>query len=181
LKFGKRSIDLPVYIQQKSAPGSGNTSAAFSAKHAIYYNQQWMFAVDGGVIIPGGSAAYGNKGWTSVINGVANYTINDSFALSGMLGFSKISNSALAGGGSFNSINPDILLSYAIGDKISIYGEVYGQSKTGIDEGAGYNFNGGMLFAARPNIVWSLSGEQQIYNYPGGFTHCINLGLYMMV
>lgn len=185
IRFGLPSnnefyIDMPNYIQQKSFPGSGNTTTFLNFKHSIYYNQQWMFALEEVVNTPGGNAAYGSHGWGSTFNSVANYMINDYWSLSGMLGISRLSDPALTGGHYFNSINPDILLSYSR-DKLLIYGEVYGQSKISASEGAGYNFDGGILFHIYPNTVLSFSGGQQLYNYLGGITHYINFGMYVML
>ncbi|KTD10916.1 hypothetical protein Lgra_1882 [Legionella gratiana] len=174
-------INPPTYIQQKSFPGSGNTTTFFTFKHSIYYNQQWIFAVEEIVNTPGGSAAYGSHGWGSTFNGVANYTINDYLSFAGMLGISRISDPSLNGGHYFNSINPDVVLSYSISDKLLLYGEVYGQSKISAEEGAGFNFDSGILFHIYPNTVVSISGGQQLYNYLGGFTHYINFAMCVMM
>lgn len=186
IRFGLPSnseflVNPPNYIHQKSFPKSGITTASFALKHSIYYNQQWMFALEEIVNIPWGSTAYGSHGWGSTLNGTANYIINERLSIDGMLGISRLSDSSLNGGKHYNSINPDIVVTYSVNEKIDIYGEVYGQSRISANETAGYNFDGGILFLIYANTVLSISGGQQLYNYLGGFTHYINLGMYVML
>lgn len=175
------SINLPNYIQQKSYPGSGYSSTFLAFKHAIYYNEQWMFALEELVNPPGGSFAYGSHGWGSTFNAIFNYTVNDSWSIAGMVGLSRLSDSSLLGGHHFNSIDPDIVLSYSINDKLMAYSEIYGQSKISALGNAGYNFDAGLLFLLFPNTTINISAGQQIYNYLGGYQNYINFGIDAML
>lgn len=105
---------------------------------------------------------------------MASYVVNDYVAITGILGVSRTSDTALNGGYSFNSINPDVVFSYSPTQKLSFYGEVYGQSQFTIEQGAGFNFDAGVLFLIHPNAVCSFSIGQQLYNYFGNFTHYVN-------
>ncbi|AUH72045.1 transporter [Legionella sainthelensi] len=174
-------INPPNYIHQKSFPKSGISTTLLALKHSIYYNPQWMFALEEIVNTPGGSSAYGSHGWGSTLNGTATFTINEHLSIDGMLGISRLSDSSLNGGNHFNSINPDIVITYSLNERIDIYGEVYGQSKISAKESAGYNFDGGIIFLLYTHTVLSISGGQQLYNYLGSFTHYINFGMYVML
>lgn len=174
-------IQPPTYLQQKKAPQSGSTVLSSGIKHSINYNDQWIFAVEGVANIPSGSYYYGNKNWGTTFNGIANYSLNEHCALTAMLGVSRTSEAAAQGGRYFNSINPDVTLSYAPNQYLSLYGEVYGQSSIGVSEGAGFNFDAGFQILVSPNMIVNLSAGQQLYNYLGGFKHYVNAGISVML
>lgn len=174
-------VDPPNYIYQKSFPKSGNTTTNLAFKHSVYSNQKWGFALQETVNTPGGSSAHGSHGWGTTLNGIAIYVINNHLTIEGMLGLSRLSDPSLTGGHYFNSVNPDIVLDYSVNGKLSIYGEVYGQSKISAKEGAGYNLDGGVLFRIYPNTILNISGGQQLYNYLYDFKHYINFGISVML
>lgn len=169
------------YIDQKTFPGTGSTDIRFGLKHTITYKNDWVFALQGIADTPTGSAAYGSNHWGITFNGIAYYEINDQFSITGQLGISRLSDPKLSGGNYFNTINPDISLGFSPSAKVSLYVEVYGQSKISANQSAGFNFDGGILFLALPNTVLNLSGGQQLYNYLGGFMHYVNLGIAVML
>lgn len=171
----------PNYIQQTSAPKSGSTAVTSGIKHSMSYQKKWVFALEGLVTIPGGSFAFGSQGWGGEFNGIASYSINQQLNVSAQLGISRTSEPPLLGGRSFNSINPDIVLVYQPNQKLSFYTEVYGQSKISVLKGAGFNFDAGVLVLISTNTVFNLSAGQQLYNYLGGFTHYINVGISVML
>jgi hypothetical protein len=169
------------YISQTSAPKTGSTNTYFGLKHTINYNQKWIFAVEDIIETSGGSYAYGAQSWGTTFNAIANYNISDQFSLGGMLGISRQSDPKIIGGHSFNSVNPSLILSYNPNDKLSLYTEVYGQSKIAAETGAGFNFDAGVLYLFNPNILGYISAGQQLYNYLGDFTHYLNLGVSIMI
>ena len=169
-------VSLPDYIQQTTFPKSGSTGVFAGLKHSMHYNNRWLFAVIGNVNIPSGSYNFGNLGWGGIINGVATYSISSKWSLSGMLGLSELSDSQSVHGRYFTSINPDISLSYSPSNSTAIYAEVYGQSKIDSVQGAGFNFDAGVLLLVHTNAMINLSAGQQLYGYLGGFTHYINAG-----
>lgn len=97
--------------------------------------------------------------------------------MTGTLEYLSISEPINSGGQSFTSVNPDLLLSWTK-NKISLFIEVYGQSKTAPDEGSGYNADAGILYLIKKNIVIDLEIDQRISGlldgveryYGGGIT-----------
>jgi hypothetical protein len=172
---------LPNYIRQTVAPKSGSAGVFAGLKHSINYSEQWLFAAIGAINIPSGSYDYGNLGWGGLINGIATYNIDSKWSISGMLGVSELSDTQSLNGRYFTSINPDISLSYSPSDWASIYAEIYGQSKIDSVQGAGFNFDAGVLFLVHSNVIINLSAGQQLYGYLGGFTHYINAGFSIRV
>ncbi|KTC78900.1 transporter [Legionella cherrii] len=171
----------PNYIDQKSFPGTGTTDTRFGLKHTISSKKNWVFALQGIADTPTGSAAYGSNHWGITFNGIAYYEINDQFSITGQLGVSRLSDPKLSGGNYFNTINPDVSLGFSPNSRTSLYIELYGQSKISATQGAGYNFDGGILFLVFPNTILNLSGGQQLYNYLGSFTHYVNVGIAVML
>jgi hypothetical protein len=93
-----------------------------------------------------------------------------------MLGVSSVSLSIDAGGGRISSINPDLVLSWTKG-KISIYGEVYGQSKTGPQEGSGFNSDAGIIYLLKKNIEIDIEMGRCISGQLFGFSRYIGTGI----
>ncbi|CAM2964001.1 Uncharacterised protein [Legionella steigerwaltii] len=169
------------YIDQKSFPGKGTTDTRFGLKHTINYKKNWIFALQGIADTPTGSFAYGSNHWGVTFNGITYYEISNQLSIMGQLGISRLSDPKLSGGNYFNTINPDVCLSFSPSSRVSLYGEIYGQSKISATQGAGFNFDGGILFLVFPNTIVNLSGGQQLYNYLGNFKHYINLGIAVLL
>lgn len=168
------------YIDQRSIPKSGATDNRFGLKHTINYKNNWVFALQGIADTPTGSFAYGSNHWGVTFNGIAYYEINQ-LSITAQLGLSRLSDPRITGGHYFNTINPDISLGFSPTEKISLYVELYGQSKISATQGSGYNFDGGISFLVFPNTILNLSGGQQLHNYLGNFKHYINVGIAVMV
>ena len=174
-------VSLPNYIHQESPPGTGSTAPSSGLKQSIYYNEKWVFALEEVASFPGGNYAYGAQGWGGGFNGIASYSISQQLNVTAMLGIIRQSQSQSDGGLSYNSVNPDVTLTYAPNDYLSFYGEIFGQSKISARDHAGFNIDGGFLILVAPNFVFNLSAGQQLYNYLGGFTHYVNAGVSVML
>ncbi|MGQ3891415.1 transporter [Legionella sp. CNM-4043-24] len=171
----------PNYIQQSIAPTAGFTQTSGGLKHQLWYNNTWLVTIEGLVNLPDGSAAFGNKHIGEAFNAIISYNINSRLNLTLMAGGSSITESRLDGGQRFYSLNPDLVLTWSLNDKSSVYAEVYGQSKTGYGEGSGFNADVGILYLIRPNVALDFSGSQHLSGYPGGFEHYIGAGLSVMI
>jgi hypothetical protein len=172
---------LPNYIQQSTAPTSGSSAAIAGMKHSINYNEKWAFAIEVLANTASGSYYFGSQHWGATVNGIASYSITQKLNLEVQLGISRISEARAVGGRYFNSFNPDVVLSYAPFEKLSFYSEIYAQTKIDASQGAGVNFDGGMLLLVSKNTVLNFSIGQQLYNYLGGFEHYVNAGISVML
>lgn len=171
----------PNYIAQKTAPKSGVTTTTAGLKHSFSYGDKWVMAVEGQVDLPSGSYYYGTQGWGGAFKGVVGYSFTNQWSLTGMLSISQISESQFAGAHSFNSINPVLTLGYSPNEKISIYSEIFGQSKISSDQGSGFNYDAGILFKLSDKLVIDFSAGQQMYRYLGGFTHYFSAGFSLLL
>ncbi len=170
-------IVLPNYIHQSMTPHSGFAATTMGIKHEIGYTQTWLSTVEALFTLPSGSAAFGSQNTGAAVNGIINYTFNSTFNLSFMFGVTTQTQSKLNGGQRFTSINPDLVLTYVLNQKINFYGEVYGQSKTGPGEGSGFNVDGGILYLPLSNLEVDLEVGQRMSGNLNGFNHYIGTGM----
>lgn len=57
------------------------------------------------------------------------------------------------GGQRFSSFNPDVLLTWKVKEYLQIYGEVYGQTKTGHENGSGFIGDVGIIYLLTKNLT----------------------------
>lgn len=93
-----------------------------------------------------------------------------------MFGVSSQTQAINDGGKRYTSVNPDLVLSWTK-EKISVYGEIYGQSKTGPQNGSGFNADAGILYLIRKNIVIDLEAGHRLSGVLGGFSHYVGTGI----
>ncbi len=84
------------------------------------------------------------------------------FSILVQLGGSSITTSEAQGGERFNSFNQDYALTWKPHKQWQIYGEVFGQSKTGPDEGSGYIADAGVQYLVNKYLVLDLEVGQRI-------------------
>ncbi len=174
------SVLLPNYIHQSMTPHSGFAATTVAIKHEIGYTEHWLAAVEALFTLPSGSAAFGSDGLGTTFNGVVSYTFNPQFNLTFMLGGSSETQSSSNGGQRFSSINPDVVFTYSATEKLDLFAEIYGQSKTGPGQGSGFNFDGGIIYLLLPSFAIDLEIGQRISGNLGGFDHYIGTGMAVM-
>jgi hypothetical protein len=174
-------IILPNRLIQSHKPGSGSTSTSVGLKQSYTYNAQWIFATEEVALLPGGSYAYGAQDWGASLGGMASFTINEQINIEGMLSVARYSDPRLNGGKTFYSVNPDVVLSYAPNAKVSLYAEIYGQSKLSADDTVGFNFDAGVLVLLNSHVVMNFSAGQQLYNYLNDVKHYANVGFSLLL
>ncbi len=170
------SIVLPNYIHQSVFPQSGYTATTMGIKHEFGSTQHWLTAAETIFILPSGSDDFGSKGLGAVVNGIINYAFNSQFTVISMLGISTETAPSNSGGQRFNSFNPDLVLSWTIKQRIELYGEIYGKTKTSPDQGSGFNMDTGMIYLLLPNLTVDLSIGQRLNGNLGGFDHYMGTG-----
>lgn len=171
------AIIFPSYTHQTQPPHGGWGPAVVGLKHELGYNEKWLGSVEGLVILPSGSEAFGSDGLGGTINGIVDYNITNSLNLTFMLGISTQTQPYGSGGQRFNTINPDLLLAWQVNDKLQTYAEVYGQSKTSPTSGAGFNADAGIQYLFTPTLVSDLEAGQRISGQLGQFNNYFGAGL----
>ena len=167
---------LPNYNRTSMQPPSGFTTTSALLKHQIGYTEHWLGSIESAVTFASGSPGFGSDGTGFALNGIVNYTFNDSWSASFMFGVSSQVQSDLDGGGRFTTANPDLVLTYAVNPKVNVYGEVYGQSRTGPNEGSGFNADIGILYLPLANLEVDLVFGQHLSGALGDFNQYVGAG-----
>lgn len=169
-------VIFPNYIHQTVSPRAGFGITGVGLKHQIWYNEKWITAIDGLLILPSGSTAFGDTGTGGTVNGIVTYNVTSEFGVSFMLGVTSQTESVFDGGKRFTSVNPDLVLSWTK-NRLGIYGEAYGQSKTGPGQGSGFNMDAGILYLLAKNMTFDIEVGQRISGTLGDLSHYVGTGL----
>ncbi len=163
-------------MPEVASSGLGATSIGF--KHELGYTKKWLGSVEAILTMPSGNDAFGSDGFGAAFNGMVSYTLTDQIALGAELGINtQKTASALAGCGRFTSFTTNATATWDPVDRLQFYGEVFGQTKTGPGQGAGYDFDGGVQYIVAHWLEVDLSEGVRLSGGLGGFTHYTGAGL----
>lgn len=168
-------FQLPNYVHQNVIPFTGYQSSAIGMKYRLGYTSKWVTSIVGAFSPPSGSTGFGNEYASGFFNGIISYNLTSSIGAVGILGVSSVSAPAFFGGQRTTSVNPDVVMSFTK-DNYSIYGEIYGQSKTGFLQDSGFNLDLGILYLFKKNIEVDISVGQRLYGLLGNFNRYIEAG-----
>ncbi|HAT8286977.1 TPA: transporter [Legionella pneumophila] len=168
---------LPNYINQTVDPRIGFSQTQLIVNHVLWFNNKWVITASGTFVFPSGSTSFGSPNPGGGVIGILSYNFNSQLNLTSNLGITTQSEPSYDGGQSYTSVNPDLILSWTK-NKISLFAEIYGQSKTAPDEGSGFSTDAGVLYQVKKNIVIDFEVDQRITGllngveryYGGGIT-----------
>ncbi|HAU1104380.1 TPA: transporter [Legionella pneumophila] len=168
---------LPNYINQTVDPRIGFSQTQLIVNHVLWFNNKWIITASRTFVFPSGSASFGSPNPGGGVIGILSYNFNSQLNLTGNLGITSQSEPSYDGGQSYTSVNPDLILSWTK-NKISLFAEIYGQSKTAPDEGSGFSTDAGVLYQVKKNIAIDFEVDQRITGllngveryYGGGIT-----------
>ncbi len=167
---------LPHYIHHSVKPTSGFGPTSIGFKHKLIATSKLIASVEGLATPASGSRTFGNKRWGGVINGIFYYSFTKKLSLTCQLGVSTRTQSTLDGGKRFNSVNPDAYLAWTPLDKLQVYAEIYGQSKTAPHQGAGFNVAGGLIILVTENMTIDVEGGQRLRGQLGNLENYVGAG-----
>lgn len=153
---------LPSYFHQTQVPRAGWSAVSFSLKHEIGYNEHWLGAIEGIVGVPSGSVSYGSRAYSEAVNGIVTYTVNPLIGITGTLGVSSTSVQYNQNGKRFTSVNPDVIATYQLNDKLQVFAELYAQTRTGAGEGLGLLTDGGFYYLLTPRVTLDAELGQRV-------------------
>jgi len=176
VRFGlPHSTELVALLPNYVFPSpSGFTASVVGLKHEFVHTKKTVISLEGLITPKSGSAEYGSAGTGGAFNGILSYDVIPEFNITTMVGVTSFTTSQNAGGDRYGSFNPDLVLTLVPRKDINIYGEVYGQTKTGPGQGSGYNTDFGIIYLARRNIAFDaevgqrLTGELGFDKFVGG-------------
>jgi hypothetical protein len=175
----------PNYTRQVTNPVSGpaeekitgSSAVTLGIKHLVGYTSAWLGAVETLFTLPTGGAAFGSRGLGAAFNVIAAFSPTEQTGLSLQLGVSSQTDPLSAGGGRFTSFISNLVATWQPASRLQFYGEIFGQSKTGPDKGAGYNADAGVQYLLAPS--WEIDFEEgiRLVGDLGGYTHYFGAGM----
>lgn len=182
LRFGlpeKSEIYLytPAYIaSHANSYPNGNTTIAIGGKHQIWGKDNIVFTLDGFIVVPGGSRDYGMQTTGEHVNAIVEYIFHNSLSFTFMFSYLHLGQPASEPNLTYSAVSPNIVLSYNFTPLMTVYAEVYGQSKTSPLLGSGYNADGGLIFLITNNITLDVEVATRISGQLGQFDNYIGAG-----
>ena len=171
----------PNYTSQRSGTpqeaSSGFSATSIGFKHELGYTSKWLGSVEAVLTLPSGNDVFGSRGLGTTINGIVAYSLSAHVGLSLQLGVSSLTDSVLAGGRRFTSFNQFLATTWNPIEQLQVYVEFYGQTKTARNEGAGYNFDGGLQYLVTRWLEADLEAGVRLTGNLGGFTHYYGVGI----
>ncbi|MHB8115475.1 MAG: hypothetical protein ACYDDX_03885 [Acidithiobacillus ferrivorans] len=172
---------LPPNDNLQQVPGrpylQGFSATTVGIKHELGYSKHWLGSVESLFTLPSGNPAFGSPGLGVAVNGIVTYAPSNDTGISLQLGITSQTNPALAGGGRFTSVNPDITFTWLPLWNLQFYGEAYGQSRTGPGQGSGFDADGGVQYLLSPYCEVDLEEGVRLSGNLGGFTHYFGAGM----
>ncbi len=174
-------VIAPNYTSERAGnpqeASSGLSATALGFKHGLGYSDRWTGSVEGILILPSGNDAFGSRGVGATLNGIVAYSLNDHVGLSMQLGVGSLTDPVLTGGRRFISFNQFLTATWNPIERLQLYGEFYGQTKTSSNDGAGYNFDGGIQFLVTHWLELDVETGIRLTGNFGGFSHFYGAGV----
>lgn len=170
----------PTYIQRYNPTESGFTPAAFGIKHQLTLTNKWAVAIEGSVIPPSGGTNFGSRKYGGSANAIMDVLLPANLDITAMFGISSLVESEKSGNGRYNTVNPDLVLSWQPKDNWQYYVEVFGQSKTGTDQGGAILADAGIQYLVNPNFALDVEAGQRIMGELASIKNFIGAGFCVM-
>ncbi len=169
----------PSYASQRSGDedSAGWSAVTLGVKHSLGYDNGWQGAVMALFTLPSGGSAFGSRGLGVEISGIAAYSLSEQIGLSLQLGLSSQTDPSAAGGERFDSFVSNFVVAWQPAERLQLYGEIFGQSKTGPGQGAGYNADGGVQYLLTPWWEVDVEAGVRLTGDLGGYTHYFGAGM----
>ena len=156
--------------------GFGDT--AFGVKHQFGSFGGFLFSADVKLTIPTGQTAFSGGGTQANIQGIVSYSITPAIGISALIGIStntdRTNNGVIT---RFTSVNPDAVITYLMNDKLQLYTEIYGNTKTAADQGSNFALQGGAQYLLTKNVEVDASAGVLLHGPAGVQSRFVNLGV----
>ncbi|MHB1951822.1 MAG: transporter [Acidiferrobacteraceae bacterium] len=172
---------LPPDFQYQRAGAPVGTEHGFGPtvvglKHEIGYDAHWQWTVEGLATLPSGNGFYGSHGAGAAFNAIVSYSPGGPLGISLMLGAASETEATDAGGGRYQSINPDLTVTWQSSARLQFYAEVYAESHSAPGQNWGSNADGGVQYLLSPNWEVDLEEGVRLQGGDGGFTSYTGAG-----
>jgi Putative MetA-pathway of phenol degradation len=171
-----------LFATQRAFAGGGQIKGfgdtAFGIKHEFGYSNGFVFAADAKVIVPTGDTAFSDGGVEANVQGIISYSVTPKLGISGMLGVSTLTNRGADGSVTrFTSMNPDLVVTYLLTDKLQLYSELFGNTVTSPGQGPNLTIQGGVQYLLAPSVEVDASVGTLLLGPAGLQSSYFNVGL----
>lgn len=174
-------ILFPNHLIESFRPSSGESPAAINLKHGFASGERYYFSMETILILPMGGGGLGAADYGGIINADLLYSLTNTVSVGMQFGVMSQTFPASTGGARYQSLNPEIVLSWQPVPTLDWYLECYGQSRIGPGLGYGFNADGGVLYSVTPAIEVDAEVGQRLVNRLGGFNQYIGVGLSVLI
>jgi hypothetical protein len=155
----------------------GYTATVLGYKHQFVPVGNFVYGAESLFTLPSGDDNFGSEDLGVTINGLINYNITKTNAVTLMLGYTTQTTAKNDQNGQrYNSFNPDLVLSWKPTDMLQFFVEVYGQTKTGPDESESYNADGGIQYLTTEYIEVDIEYGQRLSGQLRSLSHYYGAG-----
>lgn len=177
LAHGNEFVLVPPNVTFRPNAATGRTaygSTTIGLKHEWPYTRHWIYAGEVLLTTPSpGETSASSIGWGEAVNGIVGYNITSHVGLGLMLGATAQYNQY---GQRYTSINPDFTITWLLSSRWQLYGEIYGQTHTGYDQGSGWDSDGGVQYLVTRHLEVDAELGQRLTGALGGYRHYWGLG-----
>ncbi len=162
------------------APASGARGfgpTTLGIKHEIGFNAHWQWTAEALTTLPSGDRQFGSHGVGGAVNGIVSYGSSGPLGISLMLGITSETDPTAAGGRRFQSVNPDLVVTWQSSARLQYYLEAYGQSHSDYGQGWGSDADGGVQYLVTPRFEIDVEAGVRIQGNLGGFDHYAGAGI----
>ncbi|MFA6036729.1 MAG: transporter [Legionellales bacterium] len=179
LRFGlpegnEFTILTPNYISSQHL--SGYTATTLGLKHQFVPIGPLVYTAESLFTLPSGDHNFGSEGLGVAVNAIVSYDFTATLSTTIMLGYSSQTTAYNNGGEQYSSFNPDLVITWQPLQSLQFYAEVYGQTKTGPEESAGYNTDAGIQYLFTKNIEVDFGFGQRLSGTLDDFSHYLSAG-----
>ena len=161
-------------VRARTEHGFGATTAGI--KHEFGASRHWQWTAETLVTLPSGDGRFGSHGLGGALNAIVSYS-SGPLGVSLMLGVSSQTEPTDAGGGRYQSFNPDFVVTWQTGPALQFYAEAYGQTHAGYRLGWGADFDGGVQYLLGRRLEVDLEEGVRLQGMLGGFSRYTGVGL----
>lgn len=169
--------NLPSYndLHKMHIVGAGATEVGLRAE--VYSTRSLALSGEAIVLPPGGSRYFGSNRIGAAVNALSLYRVNSRTLFASMIGGASKTMPFVVGGDRYNSFNYATAILYKPIDRINLFAEIFGETKTSSITGSGLDWNLGMFFELNENIVADIEYVSRFNGVIDGFKNYVGAGL----
>lgn len=166
----------PNYLSQTIDPKAGFGFVSMGLKSLVYHNESFVFTAEGFFIPPSGHSYFGSRGYQGGFNLIGQFGLSDQWTMALVLGAASYGEMNQLEFENYKTFSPDIALSYKILDRLVIYGEFFGQTRSSYLNGFGLVFDTGLIYQIFDFATVDIEFGQRVLGQLNNAAHYIGIG-----